>query len=176
MTNRTVIAFAGTALLLTFGWGCAKNVDTEVDGVSPTPLVNGVVSEVTPDGKGPAPYELCVSVEKAVTGNVWLYAANETAPRVNWTQWFSASPVASGSANNEICGAVNFALQAGDKLVINGAWANGKKYLVYKGGADGSAADQLKEIWIDDRSYEVGKECAYESNGKGGYNVVCTLR
>jgi len=177
MTNRLLIGVSAVGLLLAFGWGCIKNTDISSDGTSATPTgdVQGV-ADFIPDGKGGVPFELCVNTEAWVSGPVWLYAANNTKPRLDWKQWFSASPVASGDAFREICGPLNFDVQTGDKLYVNGMWANKKYFLVNNQGTKGAASDDIKEIWLDDQFYEIGKDCVYENNNMKGYNLVCVVR
>ncbi|MFA5946560.1 MAG: hypothetical protein WC813_00890 [Patescibacteria group bacterium] len=176
MTTRLIAGIITSAVLLTAGWGCAKTTPSiPLEGGSGEPEVKGVVDEL-PDGKGPAPFELCISTDGPVTGAVWLYAANNTAPRLNWTQWFSADPVAAGDAGQEICGALNFSIESGDTLYLNGTWSKGKNFLVNNRGEQGTPSDQIKEIWLDDQFYEIGRDCAYENNNMGGYNLACTVR
>jgi hypothetical protein len=164
--------------LLIMGFGCAEKIDlfekASVPGNDRETVgkVQGD-SDYLPDGKGAGVAEFCMSVESVVKGPVWVYAANKTSPRENWSQWFSASPVVVGDAGKELCAPLNFALESGDELVINGAWQNGKKFLVYNGNVP---TDVMKEIWLNDQFYDIGKECWYEGNGKGGYNIVCTVR
>jgi hypothetical protein len=165
-----------SAMLVTLGWGCTKNAETPVQGNdTPAPVVEGSTDSL-PDGKGSAPFELCVSTDAYVYGSVWLYAANNTAPRLNWKQWFSSSPVAAADASKEICGALNFSVESGDTLYVNGMWNNKKNFLVNNRGVKGAPSDDIKEIWLDDQYYEVGKDCFYENNNMGGYNLVCTVR
>lgn len=177
--TRMIAGFLASATLLTLGWGCTKNPEPADPATDEAAVEQGQVRGATddlPDGKGASPFELCVSTDGPVAGNVWIYAANNTFPRLNWAQWFSASPVATGDAAREICGGLNFNIETGDKLYLNGTWANGKNFLVNNRAEKGGASDQIKEIWLDDQFYEVGKDCQYEGNNMGGYNLVCTVR
>lgn len=176
MNIRFLSGTAAIAMLLTLGWGCAKQSETPsipLGGGSSEPEVKGAADEL-PDGKGPSPYELCVSTEGDVSGVVALSAANATTK--NWSQWFTSSPVAVGEANRELCGALNFAIADGDKVYVNGSWNDGTRFLVDNRAPAGAAHDDIKEIWIDDQYYEIGKDCVYQSNGKKGYDLVCTVR
>jgi hypothetical protein len=179
MITRFVSGMLATAVLVTVGWGCTQGTDSHPsvsgDDKGNAPVVKGAVDEL-PDGKGPAPFELCINTEGPVSGAVWLYAANNTAPRLNWDQWFSDFPVAAADASQEICGGLNFAVETGDTFYLNGTWANGKNFLVNNRGENGAPSDQIKEIWLDDQYYEVGKDCGYEDNNMGGYNLVCVVR
>ncbi len=179
MMTRIISGFLAGATLLTLGWGCAKNPEMTpsipLEGGSGAPEVKGAIDEL-PDGKGASPFELCLSTDGAVAGAVWVYAANNSFPRLNWSQWFSASPVATGDAAREICGALNFSIETGDTLYLNGTWSNGSNFLINNRGSEGTAADQIKEIWLDDQFYEIGKDCQYEGNNMGGFNLVCIVR
>lgn len=178
MNTRLFYGVTALTMLLTLGWGCTKNPEPPLlplEGGSEVPEVRGA-NDTLPDGKGALPFELCVSTEEGVTGAVSLSAANNTEPRKDWSQWFSKTQVAEGDASREICGPLNFALESGDKVYLNGSWSNGKRFLVDNRGVGATAHDDIKEIWIDDQFYEIGKDCAYQSNGVKGYDLVCTVR
>jgi hypothetical protein len=154
-------------LLLLLGAGCANTTD-QTDTAEDT-------------GKGASPVvgvDICVRTDGDTAGEVRLSAANTTAGKENFSGWFTDNVVAKGNAGTEVCGTTPFAIAVGDKVLINGDWAdtNGKRWLVESKGEKPAGSDDIKEIWIDDEYYAVGKECAYQSNGVKGFDVVCTVR
>jgi hypothetical protein len=156
MTKRL---FLGLGIVMLLGAGCAgAGKITAKDGEKTV-------------AAGP---EMCVRTDGDTSGTVKVFAANKTAG--NWTGWFSEPAVAMGEAGTETCGNLAFSLTAGDQVQINGEWDNGQRFLVENRTPDASGSDNLREIWIDDQYYAVGKECGYESNGKKGFDIVCTIR
>lgn len=164
-TGLRVLAPA-VSLLLLLGAGCAaKTTDN--------------TASVEVDGKGAvAGVDVCVRTDADATGEISLSAANTTAGKENFAAWFTPSVVAKGNAGTEVCGTTPFAIAVGDRVLINGDWTdkNGKRWLVENRTPKAAGSDNLKEIWIDDEYYAVGKECAYQSNGMKGFDVVCTVR
>lgn len=102
-----------------------------------------------------------------------LWAANEDAWL--WGNWGVGKALARSSdahAAGYICG------KHGDEIRINGSFQEGDMYLVYRASATNSAADQITSIRIDGGSYSIGngKDCWWDGNGAGGYDVVCEIR
>lgn len=102
-----------------------------------------------------------------------LWVANETAWL--WGNWGAGKALARSSdayAAGSLCG------KRGDTIRINGSFAGGDMYLVYRASASRSAADQITNITIDGRSYSVGRgsDCSWDGNGVGGYDVVCNVK
>ena len=167
---------------MALGAGCiAKGDDASTDTQASAPKGetkgDSTISDANaPDGKGPSGINLCISMDDGVAGPVWLYSANARGTNQNWSQWFSAQPVAVGDGTAEICGALNFLIATGDTVRINGAYMGGKGTLVENKGVKGAGSDLIREIWIDDQYYAVGKECAYVDNGKQGFDIECAIR
>jgi len=184
MNNRFIkLLFAGS-LLLALGAGCiAKGGEETTNEKGDASIArtaeggpDGAVQGESVDGKGPSGINLCISTDDGVAGPVWLYSANAKGPDENWSQWFSAQPVAVGDGTSEMCGALNFLIATGDKIRINGAIMGGQGTLVENKGEKGTGSDLIREIWIDDQYYAVGKECAYVANGKKGFDLECAIR
>ena len=102
-----------------------------------------------------------------------LWTANEDAWL--WGNWGTGNPLARSTdvhAAGYMCG------KRGDEIRINGSFQDGDMYLVYRASAFGSAADQITDIRIDGESYSVGngKDCWWDGNGAGGYDVVCEIQ
>jgi hypothetical protein len=162
MSFQKMVGAAGLLLLL--GAGCTKNADT-VEGVGDADISTLGV-------------KVCVRTGPDASGAMTLDVANATAGKENYAAWFTDSPVAKGNAGEEVCGMTPFAVAAGDKVLINGAWndASGKRWLVENRTPNASGSNVIKAIWIDDKTYALGQECEYRSNGKMGFDLACTIR
>ncbi len=102
-----------------------------------------------------------------------LWAANEDAWL--WGNWGTGKALArstDGHAAGYMCG------KRGDEIRINGNFQDGDMYLVYRASVSRSAADQITDIRIDGESYSIGngKDCWWDGNGAGGYDVVCKIQ
>lgn len=102
-----------------------------------------------------------------------LWTANEDAWL--WGNWGTGKALARSTdahAAGYMCG------KRGDEIRINGSFQDGDMYLVYRASASGSAADQITDIRIDGESYSIGngKDCWWDGNGAGGYDVVCKIQ
>lgn len=102
-----------------------------------------------------------------------LWTANEDAWL--WSNWGTEKALARSTnahAAGYMCG------KRGDEIRINGSFQDGDMYLVYRASASGSAADQITDIHIDGDSYLIGngKDCWWDGNGVGGYDVVCEIK
>lgn len=155
--------FLVLAALLLLGAGCFGGNGDGTDNANAGTLENSGT-------------ELCVRTDGDATGDIRLYAANLTTGARE--QWFTETPVGVDDAADEVCGNLAFPVAVGEKVQINGSWFDGTedRWLVQNRTPDASGSDNVKEIWIDNQYYAVGKECQYESNGMMGFDIVCTLR
>lgn len=126
---------------------------------------------------GRSPLLVAVSVtpfvyKNEVSDGRWgLWVANETA--WEWKNWGMGNALArsmSPDAGGYVCA------KRGDELRINGVFALGDMYLVYRKSSTGSAADQIVNVRLGGRSYDIGDGCKWDGNGMGGYDVVCQIR
>lgn len=100
-----------------------------------------------------------------------LWVANEDAWL--WGDWGQGNALAY-STDNDAYGYM--CARSGDELRINGSFDDATKWLVYR--SSNAAADQVISINIDGRSYSLGtgKDCSWDSNGIGGYDIVCEVK
>jgi len=127
------------------------------------------------DGRSPLLVTVSVTpfvYKNEVNDGRWrLWVANETA--WNWRHWGLSNALArsSGSeASGYICA------QEDDLLRINGVFADGDMYLVYRSSARRSAADQIVRVRVGGKALSIGDGCWWDGNGMGGYDMMCAVR
>lgn len=119
-----------------------------------------------------SPVRVSVSVTPFVhdDGYWQLWVANDTA--WNYGNW--AGNALSRSTRPDAGGYI--CAKGGDLLKINGSFSGGDMYLVYRKSSTRSGADQITDVRIGERSYDIGNGCWWSGNGVGGYDMMCRIR
>ncbi len=109
--------------------------------------------------------------------DMWtLWAANQDA--WVWGAWGSAEKYL--DRGNDAQGSGAICAKRGDRIRINGMFDHGTKFLVYRWGRSGHAADQIRSVSLGGNTYSVGgrgSDCTWQDNGKGGgYDIVCKVK
>lgn len=122
--------------------------------------------------------EFCLSTDADAVGTVELAVAKVAPGTPDYSMWFAERAFVMGNAGEELCGVLPYTLMPGDEVLVNGTFAESKglRWLVENRTPDASGSDNIREIWIDDQYYAVGKECGYVGNGETGFDVKCTIR
>lgn len=98
-----------------------------------------------------------------------LWFANQDSG--DWGDWGTGRAIAY-SFDGDVEG--YFCAKEGDEIRFNGVFDDGSKYLVYNWY--GHSEDQITNLWVDngDEGFDED-ECWHESNGNGGYDLVCEV-
>ncbi len=98
-----------------------------------------------------------------------LWVANEDAWL--WDRWGKQQEFFQSSRAR---GVGSLCMKSGDRIRINGVFSS-DSYLVFS--SEGSPADVITDIRIAGERYEIGAQevCTWDSNGMGGYDILCEV-